>query len=360
MWGFPVNGIWNGVMGMLQRNDADITWGHLFITTDRFSFMDFTDWYFMDPTCFLVPMSTNAYSKIYSALQPFSITVWLLTFAALFSMALFLILPTVKLNGNISGHYRASLLFAWGVLLSEQQHQKFSSTTVRIALACYFMGTLILSTGYCGIFKSMLMVNVYPAPIDTFEDLAKVAVENNWRVQGCCDNMQTAMQTSGLSSLESLAGQFDLYGWGYNNYHEQAIQNVSLSSTEQEQKYIMVDSWKTLDLNVRRYNKYTISPEGKAKVHITTNCFQPIAIALGLSKNSPFKSAINAKMIQLQEGGFISKWTIDGDFEHLRAEIVPETRIGLNQLEGPFVLHMLLCTLALICCMVEYASYKLF
>ena len=69
--------VWTGVMGDLQFGRADITWGHFFMVGKRMRVMDYTQWYFLDPTCAMVPTSTQAASKIFAIFRPLDLYTWL-------------------------------------------------------------------------------------------------------------------------------------------------------------------------------------------------------------------------------------------------------------------------------------------
>ena len=77
-WGVEFNSPnnWTGVMGDLQYDRADITWGHFFMVGKRMKVMSYTQWYFLDPTCAMVPRPTRATSRIFAALAPLHVYTW--------------------------------------------------------------------------------------------------------------------------------------------------------------------------------------------------------------------------------------------------------------------------------------------
>ena len=68
-----------GVVGDLQRGIAEIGWGNLYITPEREEFIDFSDWYLVEPSCFLA-QSPGLYRGIYTLLLPLEAYVWLCSF----------------------------------------------------------------------------------------------------------------------------------------------------------------------------------------------------------------------------------------------------------------------------------------
>ncbi len=69
-------------MGDLQWGIAEVAWGNLFITAERSKMIDYSDWYLVEPSCFLA-QSPEAYSGIYTLLLPLEVPVWLCSLLAL-------------------------------------------------------------------------------------------------------------------------------------------------------------------------------------------------------------------------------------------------------------------------------------
>ena len=89
--------VWTGVMGDLQFDRADITWGHFFMVGKRMKVMSYTQWYFLDPTCAMVPRPTEATSKIFTVLAPLHLYTWLGIIAMMVGM---MVMFTVELALN--------------------------------------------------------------------------------------------------------------------------------------------------------------------------------------------------------------------------------------------------------------------
>ncbi len=95
-WGFEkADGDWTGVIGDLQFDRADVSWGHLFIFARRLKIMDFTQWYFIDPTCVMVPNSHVASSKLFRAFEPFRPATWLGVVAMMASLVLMFMIHVI-------------------------------------------------------------------------------------------------------------------------------------------------------------------------------------------------------------------------------------------------------------------------
>lgn len=85
------------------------------------------------------------------------------------------------------------------------------------------------------------------------------------------------------------------------------------------------------------------------------DCFYDLAIALGMSKNSPYRASINRKIGQLREGGFIHKWMKAGDKNiEMKNEARKDTPFTLEQLQGPFFIHGLVLIISLMAFIWEF------
>ena len=82
--------VWTGVMGDLQFDRADIAWGHFFIVGKRMRVMGYTQWYFLDPTCVMVPRATKATSRVFAVLAPLHIYTWIGILGMMVGMTLML------------------------------------------------------------------------------------------------------------------------------------------------------------------------------------------------------------------------------------------------------------------------------
>ena len=63
------------MLGELQHEKADIGWGNLFVTLNRFDYMGFTSWHTLDNFCALVP-KIETHPKIMALVLPFDMYVW--------------------------------------------------------------------------------------------------------------------------------------------------------------------------------------------------------------------------------------------------------------------------------------------
>ncbi len=105
----------SGLMADLLKSYAEIGWGNLFVTLKRLPYIDYTDWYYLESNCVLVPRP-QPYSKILALVQPFDFKTW--TMMVVTTIVAFVVL---QLQGNNSMFVLA--------LLVNQSHTKFTTFT---------------------------------------------------------------------------------------------------------------------------------------------------------------------------------------------------------------------------------------
>ncbi len=89
----------SGLTGDLQHAVADIGWGNLFMTSFRMLIMDFTDWYLVDPTCFIYKRP-KPYAGVFSLIFPLEKETWLFIFFMLVGVNLFYLLYSITWKDN--------------------------------------------------------------------------------------------------------------------------------------------------------------------------------------------------------------------------------------------------------------------
>ena len=247
-------------------------------------------------------------------------------------------------SGDYVGKYT---MYVWAATLMQYHYITFkmSNSVLRLVNAAFLLSTFMLLSAYSGALKSILTVVMYPPPINTFEELARVVVKEDWHVTVCCDNMMFQMGNSSDESKKAVAKRLELNFQATLDFTERAYENVSDYVTGHRrggQIYATVDTKKSLSLGIRRM---LLDDQGYSDVHVMDDCFYDIAIALGLGKNSPYRESIDYKMTQLSEGGFIAKWMADGDISKHGNEVREDKAFSMNDLQGPFLLHILIMDL---------------
>ena len=377
-WGFEMgNGEWTGVVGDLQFGRADINWGHLFIFDRRLKIMDFTQWYFIDSTCVMVPRSKVELTKVLRAFEPFQVETWmafiftLVLFVLMFMLFVFLnhkkgyvgsIITSIHCTIYISfrsGQFSKYMLYVWSVTIMQPHGMTttMSKSSLRAVTAIFLLGSFILMTQYAGALKSLLTVTFYPKPINTFRELAQAVQDDDWNVNICCINMVTQMAESSDPSKQYVAKHLKLIREAKFSPTVEAYLNVSDYKTGNARNgkiYATVHAKSSLSIKTR---ELLLDESGYTDVHIMEDCFYDIAIALGLAKNSPYKESIDFKISQLREGGLIAKWMSESEIGEYKNEFRDDVPFSITDLQGPFYLHIIIMVIASLVFLWEFLQH---
>lgn len=252
-------------------------------------------------------------------------------------------------------------LYVLGMTLQQYHGQTFkiNSYIIRATTCLYLFSCFMLYEAYGGALKSLLAVTVYPSPPNTFEELAKLAEDQNWIITTCCEPMVHQMALSSDPNKRAIAEKLWLNNYEVDGWREQSFLNVSEHKTghlRNGQQYATVNTIKTLqDVQF----KVLTDESGFTDVHIMDDCFYEIAIAFGIGKNSPYKGSLDRKITQLREAGLIHKWMKAGEIKNEASEARKDTPFSMGQLQGPFYLYLLLVTFSMLIFVLEYIA-KLF
>lgn len=99
---------------------------------------------------------------------------------------------------------------------------------------------------------------------------------------------------------------------------------------------------------------------GIAHAHIGRECFLPTRIGLGLQKRSPYKKALDRKVLQLKEAGIVDKWlndAADAMNEIRDRKLVEKAQrdkaLSVSDIQGPIIVLVAMLIFDMIFLMVE-------
>lgn len=144
------DGNWTGVIGMLQREEADIGLGKLFITPERSSAVDFSY-----PTLYgTVTFATDKpkyISSSYAVLYPFSFYVWI---AVIISLIIVFLVSYFSVRPKCG--FQSMLLTIYGIFLEHSMKMKFSKLGTKLLLSFWIVGTMFITFAYKAVLLSFL------------------------------------------------------------------------------------------------------------------------------------------------------------------------------------------------------------
>ncbi|XP_069951466.1 glutamate receptor ionotropic, kainate 2-like [Cherax quadricarinatus] len=184
-----MKGKWNGMIGELLDQKADLAIGDLTITYEREQVVDFTmPWMNLGITI-LYQKPTKKPPNVFSFLSPLSLDVWLYTATAYLGISLLLfVIARLSPYEWVTSYPRKqdkkktkenqfnlfnSLWFTMGSLLQQGTEQQPKAVSTRVVAGIWWFFTLIMISSYTANLAAFLTVERMESPIESAEDLAK-------------------------------------------------------------------------------------------------------------------------------------------------------------------------------------------
>ncbi|XP_066983221.1 ionotropic receptor 21a-like [Macrobrachium rosenbergii] len=295
-WGeAKTDGSVSGMIGIVNRNEADIGVGTLFISITRADYIDFTDPFASEPSCALLPQEKPlpSWQAIAFPFQPWT---WFTIMVGLPFTGLVLYLLTVansKLGSNSGSH--DSLLYSLYNVLGmhlNAQHPTQYSTTMRIYIGFLSVYCMLITIAYSTNLTAFLTVEKIPRGIETIAELPDCGMH----VIGVDDYFQNILRSSPDPSLRPLADTYEI-------------------QYDANKLYSRVQSGRAIFIQNRGFMEYTLmlnfTRKGKSSLRIMKECFISHPVALGVQQHSPLKKRFNQIIGRLVNGGLIAKFFTD-------------------------------------------------
>ncbi|XP_043230005.1 glutamate receptor-like [Amphibalanus amphitrite] len=352
-WGDNGFGYWTGLVGDMVQRRAHFGMANLFITQPRSQIIDFSRPYDFEQACFVV-WQPPPLPRWLALLRPFSASGWAAAGALLAVSAL-----TVLALGRAAAPRESPLfsqpgfvaLYSLGGLVGVSH-----ASLPRAASGQIFMGTwrfcaLTLAVVYSSKLIANLTVPLAPAPLDTKQELALSGVT-----------------VSGYGSMFGELLNASTNYWDRRlalNYEPTYDIRAALRRTYDHKGTYIVNSM-SLAYLIRKY--YT-TVSGEPLLRIMRQCFGSFMVGIALPRRSFLTPLLNAAVSRLTEAGLMQHWSRSALRSVGRQLAVGDespdqpardaegrlSRLGLEALQGPFLLLMIGWAAALLSLVAEIA-----
>ncbi|XP_076056372.1 glutamate receptor 2-like [Oratosquilla oratoria] len=180
LWGSPFpNGSWYGMLGMLQRNEADIAQvGPFGVTLERAQVVDFSYPIFVSDHIILQKRPVIQ-GDISGFLKPYTVMMWIMiAFTLIFMGTLIFILRWVSaslrdnsLRSTVVSKMMDSLFWTYQQLLEQSAGWVSSSSSVGVTVSLWLLTSFIQANVYKSNLVAMLIAPKVPSPVKSVEDL---------------------------------------------------------------------------------------------------------------------------------------------------------------------------------------------
>ncbi|XP_069985019.1 glutamate receptor ionotropic, kainate 2 isoform X2 [Penaeus vannamei] len=338
---------WNGMIGELLDQKADLAIGDLTITYEREHAVDFTMPWMNLGISILYRKPTKKPPNLFSFLSPLSLDVWLYMATAYLGVSLLLFVlarlspyewitsfpcreeEEKSMENQFS--LNNSLWFTMGSLLQQGTDQQPKAVSTRIVAGIWWFFTLIMISSYTANLAAFLTVERMESPIESAEDLAKqTKIKYGSMYGGSTWNFFSSSEVPTYQRMFS--------------FMESQNPSVYTKSNEEGMKRVLKGD-----------GQYAYMMESSSIEYITerycdlTQVGGPLdskSYGIALPPGSPYRTMVNAAVLRLQEMGRLHvlkrKWwkekrgggTCQDDESKSSSKA---NELGLNNVGGVFV-----------------------
>ncbi|GFY73539.1 uncharacterized protein TNIN_263221 [Trichonephila inaurata madagascariensis] len=169
------NGSWTGIVGMVQRGEADLAIGTLQTNEDRFRAVDFSFPYTTDGMTFVV-LKSSEWSKAFGFLELFDLTTWMLLIC-IFLLATVIFFTMLK--GTTSYFEVFHNLF--GSMLRQPLIFHVDSPENRLLTGTWLLFSCIMSSVFSGALLSFLATPSNVEVVKNFKELSEAVEKGTQR-----------------------------------------------------------------------------------------------------------------------------------------------------------------------------------
>ncbi|XP_069987004.1 glutamate receptor ionotropic, kainate 3-like [Penaeus vannamei] len=298
------NGSFSGLIGELNRGEADMSMVPMSINHIRNEAVDFSETLFVDEhrITFKRPFPE---ADIAGFVKPFTPTMWLLfllsTLVVCAATFLVQLSPRVGVReetyddgtpepsaNRVSSKLRYAVLWTLSCLFSQSVPWEPRDVPVRVVAGMWLLATLIIGTVYRSNLKAMLILPKVVLPFDTFEEFAEVDVRGYIILGGILDVALRGMEANSTLGRIRDKSRIDAnIGRGLSELIEGKTAPIASTSGQ------------------RWVYHFDFTNEGYCRMYSTRDGVFSTAAALGFPKGSPLKPKIDFMIRGLKEFGIL-------------------------------------------------------
>ncbi|XP_071524221.1 glutamate receptor ionotropic, delta-1-like [Panulirus ornatus] len=178
-WGIPTNGVYNGMMGELQREESDFT-TIASPTPLRLQLLEYMRGYPAD-VIVVVSLQPSLLPENLALVRPFSGELWLAVVVSVFAWGTILWLLQKawrRVAGGREVKLNIAIFYGWGALMEEPPAEPSVNVSGQVLVGWWLVFCLVICTGYRSSLISHLTVKGKSRTLETFQDLLD---QKNWK-----------------------------------------------------------------------------------------------------------------------------------------------------------------------------------
>ncbi|XP_047490883.1 glutamate receptor-like [Penaeus chinensis] len=344
-WGIPTEaGDWNGMIGMVKRNEADLALGPFGLTYSRSRVVDFSspiliDYYRIltkrprsepDPKGFLTPFRWHVWIGLVLSVGVIGVVLFGVRKAA------HTFFGGEEMNPSKNASLPQHLWAVYGALISQPYTWMSRSWSGRVVVGMWWLTALIIARSYSSALTSMLAVRTVPVKYNYLRQVigdpdihlifekATALVEHMSTVQeGVYKDLANTIQQDRAHFLAS-----------------SKLYDAAYTDVRNRQYALLVE-----DTTCRKVFSDDFTKYGRCDFYIGKERYWPLIFCLIGRKGTPIMQAINSKIERLVSHDLYFKW-LEDELPNATACLKASTKITVNEaydltgLWGVFVLFL--------------------
>ncbi|GIY02572.1 lig_chan-Glu_bd domain-containing protein [Caerostris darwini] len=331
-WGAFKNGSWSGIIGMLDRGEADMGITYMAVTEERFQVVDFSAPYATLDRTFIVK-APGYMPQIAAYTYPFGKSVWI-SFILLMIVVTMLFQKTMFKNMS----FVASFLAVLGSVLSHSiDDARYGQVSwKRIVFGVWLSIATVMPFLYNTSFLSFITVPERMPAINDFKDLSKEVLENRYRCFAPVGSIDLLLlQESKVNYVKELGDKMKKNNWIYDNYDD--LDGLLDGRTALIVSRQLMDLW----LGDLSYQDKALSDDS----------FGVWSVSIALGKHFCCKEIVDRTILGVRSGGLYEKWfsfqAFENNLEDYLKEKFEDREITLNLEDFKTAIFILLFGLTL-------------
>ncbi|KAF8796906.1 Glutamate receptor ionotropic like protein [Argiope bruennichi] len=291
-WGSSLSdGNWTGMIGMIQRGEANLAFNSLSITDSRFDVVDFSRVYLIEDMTFQIKKPGTLPPSL-ALFRPFDFTIWMAVTITLLLMPL-----VIKYLLNTKDTYIKIFLKCFGSLLNQSSITKHYVS--RNIVGSWLVFGMILTLSYSAILLSVLTVPLQIPAVKNFEELSEAVMKRGYRI--CLPK--------GSSILEFLI-------------HSDKKHLKFLGQTALRNNWYSGSSQCAIDTNCavmsyRSLFQIVAGPENWKVYYMSEESLLSLNFAFGMEKGFRYKKQLNTIISRASSAGIYNKFVSDESYKYL-------------------------------------------
>ncbi|XP_045118643.1 probable glutamate receptor [Portunus trituberculatus] len=297
VWGAPdANGTWNGLLGLLQRQEVEASLGPFGVTHQREEVCDFS-YPFHSVNMAILLIRPTLQSDVAGFLLPFTYVVWLLTLMSLVAMVVVMArVATAEANlYNTKNRNTLAKAAIWGLKAFTQEGSEWlpPHDAGRVLVTTWLLASLVFMSSYSGILTAMLTVPRVTIPIDSLVDLV-AQDELPWR-------------------LEAGSMMFQYFQEAEDGVRRQVFRGISgtIPDCYAAREDIATGRYAAIcdRTTMRKAMSWDFSTSGQCHLYMSReDVYTNLPVAMAFRINSTYRAKADHIILAVKEAGILDRW----------------------------------------------------